>query len=215
MDYTTLIASKTTSGSIRRWMNYDALDVDAVIEDAMGWINARLRVPAMRKDWTGTIALNAETLSFPSDFVEEVWFGHTYPGRGRIHGMIPADAEALRTRNETTGALDERQPSRYWLGSDPPVARFDARADRAYNVRLVYLGKLALDSGTPTNWLTSRYPRIVRAACLGIANEWMKREADRDYWLKIAEGELQLVNIRHEMELKALEHAVGDGGFNG
>lgn len=214
MDYDSLIAPKTTAGSIKRWMNYDALDAETIVEEAMGWINERLRIMAMRKTWSGTISSGADTLAFPTDFLEERWLGHTTPGRGRIRGAIPADVERMRTYDETSGTLESGEPSHYSYGGDPGTAIFNMRADRAYTVRLVYLARLALDGTTTTNWITTNQPRILRAACVGMANEWMKKEGERDYWLAKAESEILLVNQRHEMQLKALDHVVG-GGFNG
>lgn len=212
MDYASLIADKSTTGSIKRWVNYGDVDSEQTVAEAMSWINERLRVPAMRTIATGTISTNAETLAFPTNFIEEIWFGHVQQAAGRIKGRRDHDLETARSYNADDGTLLTGCPYFYSLGGSPPTAIFDKKADRAYAYRLVYFARMALDGTTTTNWLTSYEPRVLRCVCVAFANEFLKRDSEKTYWLQQAENQIATINARWEMQLK---DSLGDvsGGY--
>ena len=212
MDYASLTGGKSTSGSIKRWINYGDIDAEQIVDEAMSWINGRLRVPAMRKVQTGTISSGADTLAFPTDFLEERWLGHAQQARGRIKGSPDHEIEAARIYSESDGSLQTGTPSRYSLGGNPLTAFFDCKADQAYAYRLVYLGRIKLDSTTnTTNWLTDNEPRVMRCVTLAFANEFLKREGEKQHWLALAADEIQVINARMEMQLKAADIEVSGG----
>ena len=78
--------------------------------------------------------------------------------------------------------------------------------DQAYPYRLVYFGQPnALSNGNKSNFLTTRAPRLIRCVCTALANEFMKDDAEKAYWLALAVGEVNELNVEADMELQGME----------
>jgi hypothetical protein len=85
------------------------------------------------------------------------------------------------------------QPTMYWFNAQ--YFQFDQPSDQAYPYLLTYYQKPAdLSVANPTNFLTSRYPRLLRSAIMLNVCEWLKESGqgsfDRTYWAQMAETAL-------------------------
>ena len=180
--YATLIGAKTTAGSIARWANSDAIDADTILTEAQALIYRELRVRQMiATPATGTMSVGVETLTLPTDFLDPIWFGYT--------GATYADKIDLKTvdevENDRAYAADDTlqtgKPTIYYVRDG--YAQFSRQIDIAYPYRLVYYKRpAALGSLNTTNFLTETMPRLLRAACLAAASEFLKKADDKAWW---------------------------------
>src|SRR4051812_246682 len=73
MDFTSLTADKSTSGSIRRWVNHADVDADAVLEDAQALIFQTLRVREMRTVFTDlALVIGDSSKALPAGFLDPI-----------------------------------------------------------------------------------------------------------------------------------------------
>lgn len=171
MDYTTLVAAETTAGSIKNFINYSRVDSEGILEEAQAWIYQRLRVRQMMASANVTVSSAASTASFPTGYLDPIHFGIP----GYVNSIRLKDAEWFRSHLgwDQDGVLPEGVPS-YWCDFDTTI-QLDVKADAAYTGKMVFFKKPDLLSGSNlTNWLTDRYPTLVRRACLIFAFESRK-----------------------------------------
>lgn len=171
MNYTTLTGSVTTAGSIRYAINFARVDADGILEEAQEWIYQRLRVRQMMATANVSISSAASTASFPTGYLDPIQFGIP----GHVNTLRLKDAEWFRSHLgwDEDAALPEGPPS-YWCDFDTTI-QFDTKADQAYTAKMVFFKKPDLLSGSnETNWLTDRYPTLVRRACLMFSAESRK-----------------------------------------
>lgn len=168
MDYTTLTGAKTVEGSIRNYTNWSETPAETVLAEAQGYIYSRLRVREMEHIVRNlAIAQGVDSLQLPADYmapIGEACFGIESPWQAKIDIFDPAQFEPYRAVDET-GAIYAGQPSACMILGDPPIAYFEVKADRAYAAKLLYYRRPAfLGPGNLTNWLTTRWPQLLRAA---------------------------------------------------
>lgn len=171
MNYTTLVGEKTEIGSIKSWINYDRIDPIEILTEAQAWIYQRLRVRQMQSSATVSIAEGASTASFPTGYLDPLHFG--IPGFN--HRLRLKDVEWFRTHLgfDEDAVLPEGLPT-YWTDFDSLI-QLNTVADQAYTAKMVFFKKPdALSSSNTTNWLTDRYPTLLRRACLMFAAEFRK-----------------------------------------
>jgi hypothetical protein len=171
VDYSTLVAAETTVGSIKYAINYSRIDAAGILTEAQAWIYTRLRVREMISTANVAIADEATTASLPTGFLDPIQFG--------IPGHMPRikfkDAETFRAELgwDEDAALPEGPPTR-WTVIDETI-QFDHKADQAYTAKLAYFKTpTALSASNETNWLTSRYPTLIRRVCTMFAAEARK-----------------------------------------
>jgi hypothetical protein len=171
MDYDTLVGDKTTAGSIKDWINYDRIDSVGILTEVQAWIYAKLRVRQMQVTASVAIASGASTAAFPDGYLDPLHFG------------IPGTIARLRRKDiewfQTNLGFDENAvlpsgPPTYWTDYNNAI-KLNTVADQAYTASMVFFKKPdALSSSNPTNWLTDRYPTLVRRSCLMLAAEYRK-----------------------------------------
>lgn len=197
MDYSTLVAGKSVSGSIRNWLNNDLLPADDVLDDAESWLYRRLRVRQMLLAATGTLAAAASTITLPSDFIWPNQLVFT----GQNHAVLKYEVLPNlvgRFIYDSTDALVTAKPSHFAIDATNIV--LNSKADKAYTYRFDYFAQpAALSSANETNFLTSRGTRLLRLTCVAFANEWLKDENERQYWLALAMAEVEQWNRESEM----------------
>lgn len=171
MDYDTLVGEKTVTGSIKWAINYDRIDPAGILEEAQAWIYARLRVRQMKSSASVAIADGASTASYPTGYLDPLHFG--------IPGFMPKirskDVEWFRTNLgfDENADLPEGLPT-YWTDYNDLI-QLNTVADQAYTASMVFFKTPdALSSSNPTNWLTSKYPTLVRRTCLMFSAEARK-----------------------------------------
>jgi len=162
MNFTTLVADVGTSGSIKSLINWSRIDSEIILEDAQAWIYSKLRVRQMTAADDVSILADASTASFPTSYLDPIQL--SIPGHvGRIRLR---DIEWFRSHLgwDENAELPEGPPS-YWCDFNGLI-QFNTKMDQAYTAKMAFFKQpTALSSDNPTNWLTSRYPHLVRQVC--------------------------------------------------
>jgi hypothetical protein len=168
--YTSLIAAKSTTGSIKSWVNYDSIPSTDILTEAQAWIYETLRTREMMVSANLDLDDGASVEALPDDFLDPIAL--TLDGDAE---PLPYVHEMLfnRTRDED-GALPEGRPSRWTIINEQIT--FDAQLDEAITARFWYYEiPTALSAANETNFLTSRFPTLLRRACMAFAYEFLKR----------------------------------------
>ncbi len=185
MDYTTLVASKSTAGSLKSWINRDTIDPDTILTEAQALIYVTLRHWKMKAEATGAMVIGTPSIALPADFIDARLI--------RITGVYApwrvkkGDERAVQDRYEYDSAGNRVNEIPRWFYLTGANAQFDSLPDIAYPYLLPYHRRPAALSGdNETNFLTTDAPRLLRTACMLIATEFEKEvgqgQFDRSYW---------------------------------
>lgn len=184
-NWTTLTAAKTTLGSIANWVNRTDLPTDNILLEAEAKIYERLRVREMQVITTLTVAADENSVSLPSDFLDPIeWrpYGWSQP-------ILFVTEGTLEAHRDDSGALFEGTPSRWSIVGE--TAYVDVSCSEAFSGKLMYYKRpAALSASNETNFLTIRYPSLVRTACLAAAYEHMKDMQNAATYLQMLEGKI-------------------------
>jgi hypothetical protein len=207
MDYTTLIADKNTYGSIKSWISYDRIAIDAILEEAQTYLYSRMRVREMRATADVVLSSGAITAALPTRYIDPI----SMKMRNFNYGIKHKTQESLEARRNWDTALNnwsQGLPSVFSVYNE--VINFDIRADQNYNLRFSFFQQPALlGVSNQTNFLTERYPMLLRLACMRGAAEFMEamdkfERYDRRLKEAIAEldvmDELSLTGIDLDLE---------------
>jgi hypothetical protein len=166
MDFTSLTADKTTSGSIRRWINHADVDSEAVLEDAQALVFQTLRVREMRTVFTDlTMAIGESAKALPTGFLDPI---RLVDKTSDIKLRLRTEEWMEDFREYDSGSLTTGTPHCFAIYGE--ALQFNVAYDAAATLRLVgFKAPAVLSLVTPTNFLTTRYPHILRAACLARA----------------------------------------------
>lgn len=192
MDYTTLVADRDTDGSIKNWVNNSTIPATTVLSEAENWIYRRLRVRDMLAVDEGTMSTSNAYVTLPTGFLASRSFWYSGTDKAELEHKTLTDIEAARVY-DGSGNLASGKPNQFWV--DGTNAYFSVTPDQAYGYRWWYYQQpTALGSGNTTNFMTSRNQRLLRCACLAFANEYMKQDGEKLYWLRLAEGEIEAIH---------------------
>jgi hypothetical protein len=72
MSYTSLTASKSTTGSLANWVNYSRLDIPVILDEAQALIYQFLRVREMQSSFAFTMAVGASQAAAPTGFLDPI-----------------------------------------------------------------------------------------------------------------------------------------------
>lgn len=213
MTWTSLTGASTVPGSIARWLNKSTLtsgpdgDADLILQEATGSIFGKLRHWQMlTPPIAGTMVVGADTVAVPADMVEPDFFMLT---GGNYQKVLP-----LKTPNEvysawgydSSNARVQQTPMIYTFNQT--YFQFDAPPDLAYTYVYTYYQILApLAEDNPTNFLTAKYPRLIRTAVMMAGAEWTKEnnqgQYDRTYWEQQFSAELALCQQQSDRARRA------------
>jgi len=208
LSYVTMISSKSTAGSIAAWVNDDNVVAQAadMVSDAEQAIYQRLRVREMLTSVTGTITASASTLTLPSDYRQSRFLRITGTDAALVDRKTLEEVQAAKSY-DGSGSLSTGKPT-IWHAAGTTLY-FAVRADKAYPYELWYYRELpALSTATATNFLTNKYPRLLRCMCLAYANEFKKHESEVVRWTQLASAEIQAANVESDAELAGTQFAV-------
>lgn len=220
MSYTTLVAARTTYGSIANWMNHSDLQSAAatIVEEAEAFIYRRLRHWRMVTEATGvfTASSSVDTITLPSDYIEDKIFkiAGLVSGVGVFNQNLSRKTiqEVKESYNyDSSGNRVQAMPQTYYtLGGATPKLKFDSPANYAYPYELTYYQQpAALGVSNTTNFITTFYPRLMRTACMVGAAEFMKDAGvgnyDRTYWVSETEKELAIAQMESDAQGKNIE----------
>jgi hypothetical protein len=202
MNYTTLTGSVSTAGSIKYAINYDRIDAAGILQEAEAWIYQRLRVRQMVATSNVTISDEASTASFPTGYLDPIHFGIP----GYVSTIRLKDAEWFRAHLgwDEDAALPEGPPS-YWCDMDTTI-QFNTKADQAYTAKMVFFKKpTALSGSNETNWLTDRYPSLLRRVCLMFAAEARKEMDLFNAQTVLAMQSIEEIKVESDLAMRGWE----------
>ena len=172
MNYTSLIADKSTSGSIKSWVNYSKLDAESVLEDAEALLYQRLRVREMRASENIPVAIGDDSEALPAGFLDPIITRDITNGFNLLHR---SEEELENMRSWLSGSLVSGDPSYFAIFDE--AFNFDVKTTTAFTIRCVfYKTPTNLGASNTTNFMTSRYPHVLRAACLASAARYMNED---------------------------------------
>lgn len=206
LNYDDLVASKTTVGSIAYWMNWTLADAAGAMEDAQAFIYGLLRTREMRASATLVVTQGNATVALPASFLEPkaLWNPRT------LSWIKQTDERALLQMRsvDSDGALIES--TLIWYSIYDEVINFDAKSDAAVSLPMIYMKRPAnLSTGAgATNWLTTRYPNIVRAAALGHAWQQRINDTESEKWLGRAAALIGAANAEADLSLMGADYPI-------
>jgi hypothetical protein len=171
INYTTLVADATVSGSIKYGINYSRIDAEGILEEAQAWIYAKIRTRDMLATEDVAIALGASSVSFPTGYLDPIHFGIP----GYMNRLRLKDIEWFRSHLgwDESAVMPEGVPT-FWCDFGGSM-QLSTKADHAYTAKLVFYKRPeALSGSNETNFLTTRYPTLLRRACGMFAAEARK-----------------------------------------
>jgi hypothetical protein len=176
MDYTSLIGPKATSGSIKQFVNYSQIDPAQLLEDAQALLNSMLRTREMIAAAVLSLAVGDSTEPLPTRFLDPI--GAFIVDQRNIAYRHVLETTLMASRvYDSSGVLLQGLPS-CWSVFDEAI-QFDAKFDTLSTMTMLYykaptpLGDGSAGTAT-TNFLTSRYPNVLRQACRVEAHAFMK-----------------------------------------
>lgn len=185
--YSGLIAGKSTSGSLANWVNRSDLPAADILTETQAWLYQRLRVREMQARATLTFTTAAQTASLPSRFLDPISYTpYTYGD------PLPFFNEnTLQDYRDENGALLTAVPSRWTIIGE--TAYVDVLPISNLSGVLMYYAQPADLAATTneTNFLTIRYPKLLRHACMAMAYEHMKDTDRSGGYMQLAEADLQ------------------------
>jgi hypothetical protein len=196
MSYTTLAGDKTEAGSIKSWINYTRLDVDGAIEDAQALIFQRLRVREMQAAATVSISSGSETATLPTGYLSSLSM-RDVTNNADLEHVQWEDLEQYR--DFSSGDISTGKPCRYSVFNE--LFQFDTKADTAITARLLYYKRPdALSVSNTTNFLTDRYPHLLRAACLASGYSQMRNSEAYSIAVSQLAAFIDGINTQAEMD---------------
>lgn len=172
MNYTTLIADKDTAGSIKSWVNHSLLDVVQIVEEAEALIAQTLRAQEMTDVATFSMVDGDSTKALPTGFLDPI---HLRDITNEIT-LKNRDVAGIEDRRRyDAGVLADGTPRNFAVYGN--LFQFDCEYDAAATLRLVYFKKWTALASATTNFLTDRYPHLLRVACTAKAWEFRGNDA--------------------------------------
>jgi len=188
MNYHQLTADKSTEGSVRNYVNQN-VPVAILIRQAESYLYRRLRLRDQLTTVGGTITSGSSTVALPTDYLAAKQVKLTGANNSVLTRKLPEVLQASVTYSSgttrTTGV-----PTAYYTDGSNIV--FDLVTNAAYTYEMIYFKEpAALTSSNATNFLTTRYPRMLLAATCAFANEYLKDDTEKQYWLAIVTAEIE------------------------
>lgn len=177
-----LVGLKAVPGSIASWANYGLAPPTVVLAEAESLIYSTLRCREMLSDAQSlTLATGTATIALPDGFLDPLALFDQSNARLRY---LRADALQARRSVDTSSnggaapfALQAGKPCAYAIFGEK--LQFETAADATYFFSLIaYMRPTPLSAGNPTNFLTNRYPTLLRTACLAMAADFRKDDGD-------------------------------------
>lgn len=136
MDYNTLVAPKSTAGSIADWVNNSRIAADAgfIIDEAMSMIYETLRHWRMITPLiAGQLTVGEASVPLPSDIIEPYTF--SLVGQQKRDLMLVTQQECINTFTyDGSGNRINQMPKTYYF--DQANFQFNSPPDQAYNYML-------------------------------------------------------------------------------
>lgn len=204
MTFTTLTGDKSVAGSIRSWQNYGKVDAEGVLEEAEAMTYQRLRVREMRSSTTLTIPAAAASIALPTGFLDPLVL-RDITNSCDIELRAEEWMESIRTW--TNGELDDGDPAFYGIYDE--LFQFDCKTTVEWQARaLFYKRGAALSAENETNFLTDRYPHVLRMACLATAARFSHDDDMFAREQRLFEAKVDELNAMDEFSRRGQENPV-------
>ncbi len=185
INFSTLTGAKTLDGSIARWVNRSDLPTANILLEAEAWIYQSLRTNDMRKRATFTFAEGEHTADLPADLIDPINFT---PYRWGEPLLYVHEDKLVEYRDEDD-VMVAGTPSMWCIIGDVAYTDYAAIEDLTGPL-LYYARPAALSVSNETNFLTVKYPSLLRYACMAKAYEFMKEMTSAQSYLQLAYGAL-------------------------
>lgn len=197
MDYTTLIADKSTEGSIKYFVRHSEVPSTHILTMAESFIYARLRCREMVNRIYTDIASGENAITLPVRFREPISLWLTGSFKSRLI-LLDHDHFEQRLAEQEDATPYEGQPTEYAV--DGNAIWLNTTADQDYPIRLWYYGTpLPLSATNLTNFLTDRYPDMLEAALKYYAYRHREEDALADKWMRHAIDGIQTANAEYDL----------------
>lgn len=173
MNYTTLTGSKTTTGSILSFVKYTKVPPTVVLDEAQALIYSLLRVREMRASAVVTLASGDSSAALPTGYLDPIAM-RDREGWETIPDRYVSEAFILGQRTYTNDVLDSGTPMEVAVFDEAFQFGCKADAQRKYDLVFFKTPDLLASSSNETNFLTTRYPYLLRTGCLAGAALYMK-----------------------------------------
>lgn len=203
MSYTTLVADKSTEGSIKYFVRHSEVPSIYCLERAQDAIYQILRVREMLTRYEGTISAGASTITLPTGVLEPKVLLRTGSYKGKIRIFDPDHFESRVGEDENSAVYPGTPTSCTYDGT---TLYLDAMADQDYPYRLWYMAKPAyLSASNGTNFLTTRYGNILEAMCKHYAYEHRENDQKSASELEKAMAYILRANEEYDMFQQAVQ----------
>lgn len=204
MTFTTLTGLKTVSGSIKSWMNYGKIDSEGVLLEAETMIYQRLRVREMRSSDTLTVGVGKASVDLPDGFLDPLKLRDI---TNDCNITLKSEDELEDIRTWTAAVLDSGDPSYYAIFDEQ--MQFDCKSTSAWRARaLFYKQGDPLSASNESNFLCTRYPHILRMACLATGARFANDDEVFAREQRLLEGKIEELNAMDEMSRRGQDTQV-------
>jgi len=191
LDYTTLTGAKTVTNSIRSWVNHSAIPASDILTEAEAYIYERVRAWEMRQEASISAASGGSVFTLPTDFLAPIKLlldGHHHMGLTYLH------EELFVASKDEDGELYESAWPNYWtiMGEQ---GLLDVKLTETRNGDLWYYQRPeALSGSNTTNFLTVKFPTLLRRTCTMFGYEYRKDWQAFERELILVEGAIERAN---------------------
>lgn len=194
--WTVLTGAKSVLGSIANWVNRSDLPTENILLEAEAWIYERLRAREMQaRNTSFSFAVDTQSTNLPSGFLDPIAF--TPYGYGEP--LLYVHEEGLQEQRSDDGTLVSATPSRWTIIGE--AAYVDVSADEAMTGVLLYYARPAsLSVSNTTNFLTVKFPSLLRYACMMKAFEHMKDTPRSTQYLQLAMAALADARVSDDLK---------------
>lgn len=201
MTYTTLIADKSTSGSIKRWVNYSLLDVEQVVLEAQALIYQTLRVREMRFEFDNLAIASGDFYEpLPAGFLDPIALKDI---TNNISLKLRSEDKIVHARSYDNGVLIKSIPQRFAIYDE--AIQFECAYESAATLNLVGYKRLDdLSASNNTNFLTNRYPHLLRVACLAQAYDFMSNTTKAQANLTMLSALIDKTNAESDLSYRGV-----------
>lgn len=207
MSYSTLIAAKTTAGSIKRWVNYSELDAEQIVLEAQALLYQTLRVREMRYEFSDLSLADGDSYkALPTGFLDPIALKDI---TNNIDLRLVPEPDLIRSRVYETAVLIDGTPQRYAIFGEK--LQFEYTYESAATLKLVGFKTpdVLATSTNETNFLTSRYPHLLRVACITQAYDFMSNMAKYQSNLTLLSALIEKTNAESDLSYRGAEFEVG------
>ena len=167
-------------------------------------IYTRLRVQQMRTSESLSVAVGKSYIDLPDGFIDPIGLRDI---TNDCDLVLKDEGDLERLRAWTSGVLDSGDPA-YWSVFDDAI-QFDCKATTALTARMMFYKQPdALSASNETNFLTRRYPHVLRMACLATAARFSHDDEMFQREQRLALAEIDLINAQDELSRRGQDNPV-------